>query len=98
MEWSDGSVQLLLGGETFEVLSQPSHGQFLYAMSVDKKNDKTFLEAHGRIKADLRFRPTSLASSAHKDLELRVKGRNLKSTKLLQTAVLVDPEKEQGKP
>lgn len=95
VEWSDGSVQLLLGNETFDVVTQSMENQYLYAMSVDTKNDKTCLESHGRISTDLKFRPTSLTSAAHKDLEMQVKGKNLKATKLLETATMVDPEKEQ---
>lgn len=97
VEWSDGSLQLLIGAEVLDVVSMPLRNQFLFAMGVDEKSGKTCLESHGRMNSDMRFRPTGLSSSAHKDLEMQVKAKNLKTVKIIPTSTMIDPEKEQGR-
>eukprot|EP00511_Aplanochytrium_stocchinoi_P000557 CAMPEP_0204844124 /NCGR_PEP_ID=MMETSP1346-20131115/48380_1 /ASSEMBLY_ACC=CAM_ASM_000771 /TAXON_ID=215587 /ORGANISM="Aplanochytrium stocchinoi, Strain GSBS06" /LENGTH=531 /DNA_ID=CAMNT_0051983385 /DNA_START=143 /DNA_END=1739 /DNA_ORIENTATION=- len=92
VEWSDGSVQLLIGEQIFDVKTEKVDSQFLYTASKDSNSGTSCLESHGLVSSQVMFRPTDLKSSAHKDLALKVKERTLKGFKIKETESIKDPE------
>mmetsp|Transcript_5605 Transcript_5605/g.6428 ORF Transcript_5605/g.6428 Transcript_5605/m.6428 type:complete len:459 (-) Transcript_5605:28-1404(-) len=92
VEWSDGSVQLLIGNQAFDVKKENAKTQFLFTSSKDSNSETSCLDSHGIMSSQLMFRPTGLKSSAHRDLAFKVKGRTLKGFKVKETESIKDPE------
>mmetsp|Transcript_8726 Transcript_8726/g.16204 ORF Transcript_8726/g.16204 Transcript_8726/m.16204 type:complete len:429 (-) Transcript_8726:12-1298(-) len=96
VEWSDGSLQLLVGEEVFDITSLETMNQFTFALTTDADSKNRCLEAQGVVDSDILIRPTSVTSAAHKEMEFKVKSKNLKSVRMMEMDILEDPEKEQN--
>jgi RNA polymerase-associated protein LEO1 len=105
--WEDGSVQMLIGTTSYDVVRskvKPVSSSFLFCEQRaqietedgDKRTD-TILEAHGEISSKMNFRPTSLTSDVHKALTLAVRKKHLKSVKILHHDAVANPDAEKQK-
>jgi len=96
VQWSDGSIQLLIGDEVFDVFQQNSSNQLLFAMTEDHHDEpNTCMVSQGLIKTDMSIRPTSIESVAHREMEFKVKSRMIKQAKVKQFQTKIAPEKAQ---
>jgi len=93
VRWSDGSLQLQLGGETLDVAP----------VDISKDNAHLFarvappasiLAATAPLATRLTLRPSSLDSKSHKLLAAATAQRHAKVSKLKKTFTTVDPERE----
>ena len=90
VRWSDGSLQVQLGGETLDVAS------------VDMGGDNThlcrrvpgILAFQGQLGSRLTLRPSSLDSKSHKLLAAATAVKHAKVMRVKKTLVTVDPERE----
>jgi len=93
VKWSDGSLQLMVGEEVFDVVVQPLPHSYLFAHQKPE-GGSTCLECHTAVPSRLVFRPTSLHSQAHRNLTLAVRNRNRRESKLKLHTLAVNPEKQ----
>ncbi|CAM9849258.1 unnamed protein product [Chrysoparadoxa australica] len=92
VKWSDGSMQLLVGDEAFEVARHALDSNYIYARQYSQ--DKTScLECQGRVKNKLTFKPTSLQTKAHRNLALAVRATSRKAARIMSYSETMDPEK-----
>ncbi|XP_073142252.1 protein LEO1 homolog isoform X2 [Henckelia pumila] len=89
--WSDGSLQLLIGNERFNV-SEQAVEDIQSHLFVKLKHEKGSYQAQGRITRKMRFMPSSLSSNSHQVLTAMVNSRNQKGSKVKQYVTDVDPE------
>ncbi|KZV21702.1 hypothetical protein F511_02860 [Dorcoceras hygrometricum] len=89
--WSDGSLQLLIGDECFDV-SEQAVEDIQSHLFVKLKHEKGIYQAQGRISRKMRFMPSSLSSNSHRVLTAVVNSRNEKVGKVKQYVADVDPE------
>ncbi|XP_075516598.1 protein LEO1 homolog isoform X1 [Primulina tabacum] len=89
--WSDGSLQLLIGNESFDV-SEQAVEDIQSHLFVKLKHEKGIYQAQGRITRKMRFMPSSLSSNSHQVLTAMVNSRNQKGSKVKQYVTDVDPE------
>jgi len=92
VQWSDGSLQLLVGEEVFDINAADTPNHIAYSMTHDKALGQRSMEAQAMIKQSMQFRPTGINSSAHREMEVKVKRRMLKSVKVKTMVVDKDPE------
>lgn len=89
--WSDGSLQLLIGNESFDV-SEQAVEDIQSHLFVKLKHEKGIYRSQGRISRKMRFMPSSLSSNSHHVLTAMVNSRNKKVSKVKQYVTDVDPE------
>eukprot|EP00899_Mesostigma_viride_P023222 jgi/Mesvir1/4084/Mv08617-RA.1 len=91
VRWSDGSLQLLLGDEVFDVLQQDVRldNSFLFV-----RHHGGVLQGQGPITSKMVFRPTSLSSKSHRQLTAKLDTRHAPVNKVKKTFTFFDPEKE----
>ncbi|KAL2516067.1 Uncharacterized protein Fot_30038 [Forsythia ovata] len=91
VRWSDGSLQLLIGKESFDVSEQDIHDIQTHVFSI---HEKEILQCEGRIKKKMHFMPSSLTSDPHRTLSALVDARNKKLIKVRSCIAEIDPEWE----
>lgn len=89
--WSDGSLQLLIGNESFDV-SEQAVEDIQSHLFVKLKHEKGIYQAQGKITRKMRFMPSSLLSNSHQVLTAVVNSRNQQGSKVKQYVTDVDPE------
>ncbi|XP_075519450.1 protein LEO1 homolog isoform X1 [Primulina tabacum] len=89
--WSDGSLQLLIGNESFDV-SEQAVEDIQSHLFIKLKHEKGIYQSQGRISRNMRFMPSSLSSNSHHVLTAMVNSRNKKFSKVKQYVTDVDPE------
>ncbi|CAA3001087.1 LEO1 homolog isoform X2 [Olea europaea subsp. europaea] len=89
--WDDGSMQLLIGEESFDVSEQDIHDMQTHLFSV---HDKEILQCEGRIRKKMHFMPSSLTSAPHRTLSALVDARDKKAIKVRSCIAEIDPEWE----
>lgn len=89
--WDDGSLQLLIGEESFDVSEQDIHDMQTHLFSV---HDKEILQYEGRIRKKMHFMPSSLTSDSHRTLSALVDARDKKAIKVRSCIAEIDPEWE----
>jgi len=90
VKWSDGSLQLFVGNEGYDVtqqdISQDNNYLFVKQTQLHK--------CHGKLDSKLIFRPTSLGSKTHQKLTETIVQRHRKNKKIKLVTIEKDPEKE----
>eukprot|EP00741_Cyanophora_paradoxa_P016447 tig00020918_g15880.t1 len=110
VKWSDGSWQLYLGTEVFDVLIQdvnsgnpaPDPLQTAGKPTSEARNGHLFtvsgsggaLACHGRLSRKMIFRPATLSSKSHKKLTSIIQQTHMKEKKVKMIHTERDPEKE----
>jgi RNA polymerase-associated protein LEO1 len=92
VRWSDGSLQLMVGSETYDVAEAPNENIQLF---LTHERD-LLLECHGILGDRLVFRPASFDSASHKRLTAGLadsKYYREKKVKLINTTVNPETEK-----
>jgi len=92
VKWSDGSLQLFVGDEVFDVVTQPLPNSYIFAHQKPE-GGSTCLECQAIVPTRMVVRPTSLQSQAHRNLTLAVRDRNRRVAKLKRHNLAVNPEK-----
>lgn len=91
VEWSDGSVQLMIGNEVLDISVQDAqHDQ----SHLFLRHGKGILQSQGRILNKMRFMPSSLTSNSHRLLTALVDSRHKKVFKVKNCFTDIDPERE----
>ncbi|XP_016437500.1 protein LEO1 homolog isoform X1 [Nicotiana tabacum] len=91
VEWSDGSVQLMIGNEVLDMSVQDAqHDQ----AHLFLRHGKGILQSQGRILRKMRFMPSSLTSNSHRLLTALVDSRHKKVYKVKNCFTDIDPERE----
>ncbi|GFP87440.1 RNA polymerase-associated protein leo1 [Phtheirospermum japonicum] len=88
--WSDGSLQLLIGNEAFNVSEQDARD---IQSQLFVKHEKGIYQSQGKIPRKMKFMPSSLSSNSHRSLTALVESRNKKVNKVRHYEPEVDPEK-----
>ncbi|KAL6056805.1 hypothetical protein QOT17_015910 [Balamuthia mandrillaris] len=95
VRWSDGSLQLFLGGneEVLDVESKPLVKDHLHIFA----KQQSLIQSHGQLGSRLFFRPSSIHSKSHQKLTMAVIGGvKSKARKAKLVVINVDPEKEKA--
>ncbi|KAI3454732.1 hypothetical protein Pfo_011395 [Paulownia fortunei] len=88
--WSDGSLQLLIGNEAFNVSEQDAQD---IQSHLFLRHAKGIYQSQGRISRKMKFMPSSLSSNSHRCLTALVDSRHKKVNKVRQYITDVDPER-----
>lgn len=97
VKWSDGTMQLMVGPEAYDVSIRPSDRSYLF-LKQSPKDATTLLECQGEIASKIQFQPASVTSEVHKKLTTKVRLENIKTARIREIATVHDPEqKEEGK-
>ncbi|KAK6123085.1 hypothetical protein DH2020_043172 [Rehmannia glutinosa] len=91
VEWSDGSLQLLIGNEVLDISKQDAQQEQAHLFL---RHGKGILQSQGRILTKMRFMPSSLASNSHRLLTALVDSRHKKVYKVKNCITDIDPERE----
>ncbi|KAL7114952.1 hypothetical protein ACP275_04G153600 [Erythranthe tilingii] len=94
VEWSDGSLQLLIGNEVLDISKQDAQHEQAHLFV---RHGKGILQSQGRILSKMRFMPSSLTSKSHRLLTALVDSRNKKVYKVKNCVTDIDPEREKEK-
>ncbi|KAL3655281.1 hypothetical protein CASFOL_001067 [Castilleja foliolosa] len=94
VEWSDGSLQLLIGNEVLDISKQEAHHEQSHLFM---SHGKGVLQSQGKILAKMRFMPSSLFSNSHRLLTALVDSRHKKVYKVKNCITEIDPEMEKDK-
>ncbi|KAG0467021.1 hypothetical protein HPP92_018601 [Vanilla planifolia] len=91
VQWSDGSLQLLIGNEVLDIsVQEADHDQAHLFLRLGKG----ILQSQGRLLRKMRFMPSSLSSKSHRLLTALVDSRHKKVYKVKNCITNTDPEKE----
>lgn len=91
VKWSDGSLQLFVGKEAYDVSESDfalDYHNYLFVKHRD------FIQCQGAFDRKLVFRPHSLGGAAHQKLSNAIVNRHKKQTKIKVVATNADPELE----
>ncbi|KAL2539765.1 Protein LEO1-like protein [Abeliophyllum distichum] len=91
VSWSDDSLQLYIGEESFDVSEQDARD---IEMHLFLKTEEGILQSQGRITKRMQFMPSSLTSDSHRTLSAVVAARHKKVNKVKNCIADVDPERE----
>ncbi|KAL3374866.1 hypothetical protein AABB24_006385 [Solanum stoloniferum] len=91
VEWSDGSVQLMIGNEVLDISTQDAQQDHSHLFL---RHGKGILQSQGRILNKMRFMPSSLTSNSHRLLTALVDSRHKKVYKVKNCFTDIDPERE----
>ncbi|KAI3463907.1 hypothetical protein Pfo_020570 [Paulownia fortunei] len=94
VEWSDGSLQLLIGNEVLDISKQDAQHEQAHLFI---RHGKGILQSQGRILRKMRFIPSSLSSNSHRLLTALVDSRHKKVYKVKNCITDIDPEREKEK-
>ncbi|XP_020579682.1 protein LEO1 homolog isoform X2 [Phalaenopsis equestris] len=91
VQWSDGSLQLLIGNEVLDIsVQEADHDQ----SHLFLRHAKGILQSQGRLLRKMRFMPSSLSSKSHRLLTAIVDSRHKKVYKVKNCVTDIDPERE----
>ncbi|KAK6123092.1 hypothetical protein DH2020_043153 [Rehmannia glutinosa] len=91
VEWSDGSLQLLIGNEVLDISKQDAQQEQAHLFL---RHGKGILQSQGQILTKMRFMPSSLASNSHRLLTALVDSRHKKVYKVKNCITDIDPDRE----
>ncbi len=92
VRWSDGSLQLQIGGETLDVASQDVAREQSHLFV--RHPGAGIIQAQAHLRSKLVFRPSSLQSKSHKLLTAAIDKRHQKVVKVKKVVTSVDPDAE----
>lgn len=75
VRWSNGSLQLVVGSDRFDVINRGCDRTYLFAQVKPEEGNMCML-AHAKYAADYRLMPPSLTSTTHKQFTSRVKSKS----------------------
>ncbi|KAI0501138.1 hypothetical protein KFK09_016081 [Dendrobium nobile] len=91
VQWSDGSLQLLIGNEVLDIsVQEADHDQ----AHLFLRHGKGILQSQGRLLRKMKFMPSSLSSKSHRLLTALVDSRHKKVYKVKNCITDIDPERE----
>ena len=94
VRWSDGSLQVQLGGETLDVATVDMGMDNTHLCRRIPLQDSSILAFEGQVGSRLTLRPSSLDSKSHKLLAAATALKHAKVMRVKKTLVTVDPERE----
>jgi hypothetical protein len=92
VKWSDGSFQLYVGNDVYDVTMLPSDHGFVYAKqtnisSIDGEKVQTVLECHGQVESRFGLRAAGVDGQALNKLKSKMKNQHVKSSKVKTVAI-----------
>ncbi|CAN0074741.1 unnamed protein product [Ectocarpus sp. 4 AP-2014] len=90
VRWSDGSTQLLVGDEAFDVEEHPIDRSALFVQQMT--DEGSVLQCQGELTKKISFKPSNVLSKAHRTLTLAVRKRAVKGSRIKKYAETIDPE------
>lgn len=91
VQWSDGSLQLLIGNEVLDIsVQEADHDQ----AHLFLRHGKGILQSQGQLLRKMKFMPSSLTSKSHRLLTALVDSRHKKVYKVKNCITDIDPERE----
>ncbi|KAJ1453399.1 Leo1-like protein-domain-containing protein [Pelagophyceae sp. CCMP2097] len=91
VKWSNGTTQLLVGDERFDVVERALTSTYLFLQSKPR-GASMCLFGHAKLDAELRLRPTNLSSDAHKAFTLQARKASIKTARIKEVYSMEDPE------
>ena len=100
VRWSDGSMQLMVGAEVFDVEATLHKdgvlNQYLFNQQTDQDGD-TVLQCSSKLHGRLSFKPSSLTSAAHRELATRIRSKHMRTKKVQEIHTTANPEVAKAK-
>jgi len=99
VRWSDGSTQIVVGDERFDSVSRALKTERLCLQTNPgdgSTSTKMCLLSHAALEEEMRLRPPSLTSDAHRTFTLRAKKASSKQARVKEIYCSMDPEREQN--
>jgi len=93
VRWSDGSLQLIVGNERYDVVERPLKSERL-CLQAQPRQGAMCLIAQKALETEMRLRPPSLTSEAHKAFSLRTKKAVVKAKGVKEFFATTDPEQD----
>ncbi|KAI3454743.1 hypothetical protein Pfo_011406, partial [Paulownia fortunei] len=93
--WSDGSLQLLIGDEAFDVSEEDAEE---IQSHVFVRHTEGIYQAQGKISKKMKFMPSSLSSNSHCVFTALVDSQDKKVHKVRHCITDVDPERVMEQP
>jgi len=90
VRWSDGSLQLIVGKESYDVAEQRDSSMNANYLFVRQNK---FIQCHGKFDSKLIFRPSSLGSESHEKLSATIAAKHKREKKIKMVTTKEDPEK-----
>ncbi|KAJ0014589.1 hypothetical protein Pint_21742 [Pistacia integerrima] len=90
VRWSDGSLQLQIGDEAFDVTKQDIEDENNHLFL--RHDEQGIIESQGKIQNKLMVMPSSLSSSSHNSLAAHIDSQQQKSPKVKSCPTEIDPE------
>ncbi|XP_044470372.1 protein LEO1 homolog [Mangifera indica] len=90
IRWSDGSLQLQIGDEYFDVTEQDIQNENNHLFL--RHDEQRIMESQGQIQKKLLVRPSSLSSASHTSLVAQIDSQQLKCPKVKSCPTEIDPE------
>lgn len=104
VEWSDGSVSLMIGSEIFDVMERPFIGNVKYDNYIFQSinhnkltyshTDDSIQQSYALLHSILKFKVTSINSKTHQKLNTIAASLHKQQPKIKRAAVSIDPEKQ----
>jgi len=91
VKWSDGSMQLIVGSERYDIVERPMKSERL-CLQAKPKSGAMCLVSQKALETEMRLRPPSLSSEAHKAFSLRTKKAVVKAKGVKEFFATSDPE------
>ena len=95
VKWSDGSTQLLIGAEAFNVTEQDLSDRHDYLFGRHE-NCKGLMQGQKKISGKMAFTPANLESATHKRLTRAIDSRHVKTKQTQKFIAVTDPEREKA--
>ena len=95
VKWSDGSTQLLIGAEAFNVTEQDLSDRHDYLFGRHE-NCKGLMQGQKKISGKMTFTPANLESATHKRLTRAIDSRHVKTKQTQKFIAVTDPEREKA--
>ena len=95
VKWSDGSTQLLIGAEAFNVTEQDLSDRHDY-LFARHENCKGLMQGQKKISGKMAFTPANLESATHKRLTRAIDSRHVKTKQTQKFIAVTDPEREKA--
>ncbi|CAN0412555.1 unnamed protein product, partial [Laminaria digitata] len=92
VKWSDGSIQMLVGDEAFDVVENSIDRRVaLFVQQMTQEG--SVLQCQGGLSKKISFKPSNVLSKAHRTLTLAVRKRAVKKGgRIKKYAETIDPE------
>lgn len=92
VKWSDGSVQLFIGNEAYDVVHEhisANHDNYLFVNPF-----RQYIKCETKFQEKLVFKPSSLSSKTHMKMTASITQKHQKNKKIKLVTTEQDPEAE----